>query len=48
LAGVANDPDNLIPNPFPSGKGNQIITRVQGSPQPKEALNSPRDSNLIQ
>jgi len=24
-AGVANDPKNLTPNPFPSGKGNRII-----------------------
>jgi hypothetical protein len=46
--GSAKDPSNLTPNPFPSGKGNQIVgTRaqssrvlsyywVQGSPLPKE------------
>ena len=24
-AGFANDPNNLTPNPFPSGKGNWIV-----------------------
>ncbi len=26
-AGVANDPRNLTPNPFPSGKGNWIVEK---------------------